>query len=207
MLSSAGSKLYGQRIEFRNLILTNLPDSKIIYIGIDNFFQVSSVDRIKKVESSEASVTMISDTVRLRPYRTGKVNLSIETNEGRQYFTFDSYRLPELSLAITSDTFKYRKDNTIRRDDIMSFNKVELRTGKEDVGGFGSSYKVRLWEAQLNDETFIIKGERLSEELRRAISKCESGSALIIGNIEGYNAENGKRVIMSQKRLFSYIIQ
>src|SRR5690349_12964050 len=118
-LSSLGNIVLGQSVQLKNLLLTQHPDSRIVYAGIQNLFTITSAPKVEKVECSEALVQLISDTLKLAPRLKGKINVTIRTSDGVQLVTFETHLLPPLTVAISSDS-----GNTAQRDDILAFAKV-----------------------------------------------------------------------------------
>jgi hypothetical protein len=173
-------------------------DGRFVFAG-ENFFRFSSKEPISTLEydHSLANIDLRNDSliihviysVNIKQKKSnwdGKNELEVAfilKNGDRIYVPFFYKNLPYAFASIAAQPARAKVDKA----SIIKSGKVEISITGPDTEGFFANYKVQKFQLSVNDKTFELTGDQLSDEAVSAIALAQSGDTLTLRNVDSFD--------------------
>jgi hypothetical protein len=173
-------------------------DSRFVFAG-ENFFRFSSKEPISSLEYDHnlANIDLRNDSliihviysVNIKQKKSnwdGKKELEVAfilKNGDRIYAPFFYKNLPHAFASIAAQPARAKVDKA----SIINSRKVEISITGPDTEGFFANYKVQKFQFAVNDKTFELTGDQLSDEAVSAIAQAQSGDTLTLRNVDTFD--------------------
>ncbi len=174
------SLLFGQQIKLTNKSLGD-KDSKILYIGIDNEFEIES-ETLKGCLPKQG-VSLAKNKLTIRPATIGNLTVVLLTKEGENPILFSVRRVPDPMPVIAGQTNK-----EISKNSLSSQSQLILTAFNSD-DTFYDKFIIVSFLATFNGTKYEISGDGFSPELKSAIIKAKNEEILAISEIKSFNEE------------------
>ena len=172
--------LIGQTINLFNKT-NNQIDSKIVYIGIENRFQVKGYESLERIEATN-NVTLVKDNLIIRPTSTGKLPVTFITKNGKaEIIQFQVREIPNPIVMVGENNMTFIAKSNLATNRVLSIKSEQINEP------FFEGYNIEYFEAELNGENFKISGNQISEQLINAIDKSKSGTKLTLSLVKIYS--------------------
>lgn len=192
------SQIYAS-VKIKNISLT-APDSNILYYGVDNEIEISSVNRLSmEIETKNLDVDFTSKNIIVRPkYNYGFATIIVKggnRNAVKKIFRVELIPIPDYNIAGTMDTV-IDKDKLISNPSInLWLPNCYLKAMPYAINGFEVSV---LTKNELQPP-FQQDSNIFSEEMLKFIRLLQAGDILYFDNVKVVSPDKNIRMIMSKK--------
>jgi hypothetical protein len=196
--------LFAQPIKLENLTYGKKVD--ISLFGGENLFKVISEEKItiSGYDKSLATITFDSNILKIDiihrvKYPERKSNwdgknselpVVFSTKTGEQTIVFKYKRMPLGFVSLAGNPER----GTIAKNDIPSNKKITISTTTPDTIGYFTDFKVQKFQVLINDKTFSVIGDELSDEALVAIAAAKTGDKLTLQEVDAFNDVVGKKL-------------
>lgn len=201
---------FAQPIKTENLIHSK-KESKIIFDIDPNVFRVVSEEKVLKIEYDKrlSEAMLKGDSLFISPKYNkslqklwqemgNALKVSFLTKSTRHDITFNFRKLP---LSVPSLTPQLG-DSTLDRNSVLAFRKVKILAVGCDPEEFFKHYNVKHFEILLNNKSFFIEGEALSEEVLVAIVAAKPGDEVALQKVESFNGKSNQKLTHVNKTIY-----
>lgn len=200
----------GQSIQLENLVYDK-KESKIIFDIEQNIFRVVSEKNVLNIEYDKrlAEAVLKGDSLLISPHynkslqkywqeKGNAFNVSFLTQGGKQDITFIFRKLTHSVPALTPRL----GDSNVDRDSVLAFGKIIIMPAGSDPEEFFKNYKVKRFEILLNDKSFLVEGEELSQEVLAAIAAAKVGDRITLQRVESFNNNSNQKLMHVGKAIY-----
>ena len=170
--------------------------SKIVYIGIENRFQVKEYKSLAGIEAINY-ITLVKDNLIIRPATPGKLPVKFITNNGKaEIIEFLVRDIPNPIITVGDNTVASIAKSNLANNSILSIKSESINES------FFEGYHIEYFEAEINGENFTTNGNQISEQLLGAIQKSKIGAKLTFSSINMYNKKLETHIKMNGGFMF-----
>ena len=158
-------------------------NSKIIYIGIENVFEIQG-QSLKGIVPKQG-VIIKGNKLKIQPTTVGKLPIIFITGEEQKQIDFIVKRVPDITLVLEGQTKEEIQKGIQGQITFKSTN---------DEDGFFADHKVVSYTATFGGKTYEISGNKFPSDLISAIGNTKNSDVLTISDVKGSDGKGNKSV-------------